>query len=113
MADRGLPIGFVRPIEGSIGDADTVSLVAGSRHPKEAQELINYMIAPFAQLGMAKLLPTGPTNTLLSAIVDADTEWSRKAPATAQAIRSLYLPDWPTFNKGLKKATDYWNRKIQ
>ena len=66
MADRGLPIGFVMPKEGTIGNSDTVNLVAGSRYPKEAQMLINYMLDPFAQLGMAKLLPTRPTNTLLS-----------------------------------------------
>jgi len=112
MADRGLPIGFVMPSEGAIGNSDTVSLVAGSRHPKEAQELINYMLDPFAQLGMAKTLPTGPSTKLLAAVIEADPEWGRKAPVTPEAHRALYLPDWAVFNKGFKKATDHWNRVI-
>ncbi len=113
MANRGLPIGYVIPAEGTIGNTDSVNLVAGSRHPKEAQQLINYMLDPFAQLGMAKLLPTGPTNRLLAAVAEADPAWVSEAPVTAEARRALYLPDWAAFNKVFKKATDYWNRVIQ
>jgi len=113
MADRGLPIGFVTPIEGAIGNTDTVNLVAGSKHPKEAQELINYMLDPFAQLGMAKLLPTGPSTKLLAAVIEADQDWARKAPVTPEAHKALYLPNWTVFNKNLKRATDHWNRTIQ
>ncbi|MCC6777710.1 MAG: ABC transporter substrate-binding protein [Hyphomicrobiales bacterium] len=112
MADRGLPIGYVMPKEGTIGNTDTVNLVAGSRYPKEAQVLINYMLDPFAQLGMARTLPTGPTNRLLEAIIAADPEWAAKAPVTPEAHKALYLPDWSVFNKNLKRATDVWNRTI-
>ena len=112
MADRGLPIGFVTPKQGAIGNTDTVNLVVGSRYPKEAQQLINYMLDPFAQLGMAKLLPTGPSNKLLAAIIAADPDWARKAPVTPEAHKAMYLPDWQVFNKNLKKATDHWNRVI-
>lgn len=113
MADRRLPIGFVVPKEGGIGNTDTVSLVASSRHPKEAQMLINYILDPFAQMGMSKLLPTGPSNMLLEAVVKADADLASKAPATPESHKALYLPNWSLFNKNLKKATDYWSRKIQ
>ncbi len=113
MADRRLPIGFVVPKEGGIGNTDNVGVAAGTRHPKEAQLLVNYILDPFAQLGMSKLLPTGPSNKLLESVVAADAELSSKAPATPEAHKALYLPDWALFNKNLKKATDYWNRKIQ
>ena len=113
MAERGLPIGFVTPTEGAIGNTDTVNLVAGSKYPKEAQQLINYMLDPFAQLGMAKLLPTGPSTKLLAAVIEADPEWAGKAPVTPEARKALYLPDWSAFNKNLKRATDHWNRTIQ
>ena len=113
MAERGLPIGFVTPTEGAIGNTDTVNLVAGSKYPKEAQQLINYMLDPFAQLGMAKLLPTGPSTKLLAAVIEADPEWARKAPVTPEAHKALYLPNWSVFNKNLKRATDHWNRTIQ
>jgi putative spermidine/putrescine transport system substrate-binding protein len=112
MADRGLPIGFVMPKEGTVGNTDTVNLVVGSRNPKEAQILINYMLDSFAQLGMARTLPTGPTNRLLAAIVAADPAWASKAPVTPEAHKALYLPDWSIFNRNLKKATDHWNRII-
>jgi len=113
MAERGLPIGFVTPQEGAIGNTDTVNLVVGSKYPKEAQQLINYMLDPFAQLGMAKLLPTGPSTKLLAAVIEADPEWARKAPVTPEAHKALYLPNWSVFNKNLKRATDHWNRTIQ
>jgi putative spermidine/putrescine transport system substrate-binding protein len=113
MTDRGLPIGFVTPSEGAIGNTDTVNLVAGSKYAKEAQELINYMLDPFAQLGMAKLLPTGPSTRLLGPVIDADPDWARKAPVTPEAHKALYLPNWSVFNKNLKRATDHWNRTIQ
>jgi putative spermidine/putrescine transport system substrate-binding protein len=113
MSDRGLPIGFVTPTEGTIGNTDTVALVAGSRHPKEAQIFINAMLDPFAQLGMAKLLPTGPTNRLLESIVAADPEWSRKAPATAEARQAMYLPNWAVLNQNLKHATDTGTEKCR
>jgi putative spermidine/putrescine transport system substrate-binding protein len=112
MADRGLPIGFVTPKEGTIGNTDTINLVAGTRYPKEAQMLINYMLDPFAQLGMAKLLPTGPTNRLLADIIAADPDWQKKAPVSSQARQALYFPDWLVFNQNLKRATDTWNRVI-
>lgn len=112
MAERGLPIGFVTPQEGSIGNTDTVNLVAGARNPRQAQELINYMLDPFAQLGMAKMLPTGPSTTLLAAVIAADAQWRRSAPVDPEAHRALYLPNWAVFNKNLKKATDHWNRVI-
>lgn len=112
MADRGLPIGFVTPKEGTIGNTDTINVVAGTRYPKEAQMLINYMLDPFAQLGMAKLLPTGPTNKLLADIIAADPEWQRKAPVLPEARQALYFPNWSVFNKNLKSATDTWNRVI-
>jgi putative spermidine/putrescine transport system substrate-binding protein len=113
MTNRGLPIAFVTPKEGGVGNMDYVAVVAGTRYPKEAQLLVNYILDPFAQMGMSKLLPTGPSNSLLEAVVAADTELKRDAPATPEAHKALYLPDWDKFNPHLKRATDHWNRKIQ
>lgn len=110
MADRRLPIGYVVPKEGSIGNTDTVDLAAGSKHPKEAQLLINYMLDPFAQLGMSKLLPTGPTNQLLAAVVAADPKLEKQAPATPEEHSKLYLPNWDALNAQMKSANDLWNR---
>lgn len=112
MADRGLPISFVMPKEGTIGNTDTVNLVAGTRNPKEAQILINYMLDAFSQLGMAKMLPTAPTNKLLAPVMEADADWARKAPIRAEVREALYFPNWSIFNRNLKKATDHWNRAI-
>lgn len=113
MADRRLPIGYVLPKEGAIGNTDTVNLVSGSQYPKEAQLLINYMLEPFAQLGMSRLLPTGPTNKLLTGVIAADHDLIRKAPATPEEHSKLYLPNWDVFNSQLKRANDLWNRAKQ
>jgi putative spermidine/putrescine transport system substrate-binding protein len=110
MEDRDLPIGYSVPKEGGIGNTDTVNLAAGSQHPKEAQMLINYMIAPFAQLGMSELLPTGPSNRLLAAVVDANPKLTQQAPATPEQRKSLYLPNWTIFNGHMQEANDLWDR---
>ncbi len=110
MTQRQLPIGYVIPQDGGIGNTDTVNLVAGSKHPKEAQMLINYILDPFAQLGMSKLLPTGPTNKLLAEVVAADPSLTREAPATPEERSKLYLPNWDVFNAQMKDANDLWNR---
>ena len=70
------------------------------------------MLDAFAQLGMAKLLPTGPTNALLDPIIAADPAWARKAPVTAEVRNALYLPNGSVFTRNLKKATDHRNRVI-
>jgi putative spermidine/putrescine transport system substrate-binding protein len=110
MKERGLPIGYVIPKEGSIGNTDTVNLAAGSAHPKEAQLLINYMLAPLAELGMSRSLPTGPTNMLLAAVVAADPKLAKEAPATPEEHAKLFLPNWSAFNTQMKDANDLWNR---
>jgi spermidine/putrescine-binding protein len=39
MAERGLPIRFVMPKEGTIGNTDTIAMVATTKYPREAQTL--------------------------------------------------------------------------
>ena len=34
MAERGLPIGFVMPKEGTIGNTDTIAMVATTKYPQ-------------------------------------------------------------------------------
>lgn len=113
MTDRGIPIRYVDPADGPIGSTDTIQLAANTPYPKEAQLLINYILDPFAQLGMSKLLPTGPTNMLLADVVKADAELKSKAPVTPDDLKALYLPDLEAFNTKLKSVNDLWNRMKQ
>lgn len=112
MIDRGVPMGFVVPKEGSIGNTDTIEVVAGTPYPKEAQLFVNYALDPFAQLGMTKYVPNGPSNKLLTPVIAAYPDVAKKGPTTPEELAKLYLPDWTVFNGNLKKVNDLWNRTV-
>ena len=53
MINKGYPIGYVIPKEGSILGIDTVDMVASTSHPKEALSFLNMQLDPLSQLGWA------------------------------------------------------------
>lgn len=113
MVERGYPIGYVIPKEGSILGIDTVDMVAGTAHPKEAQMFINMQLDPLSQLGWAVEMSYGPSNAKLKSVFEAYPEIARKMPSSEADLKKLYAPKWGVYNANLKKATDYWNRNVK
>jgi putative spermidine/putrescine transport system substrate-binding protein len=113
MIDSGYPIGYVVPKEGSVAGVDTVDMVAGTPHPKEAQMFINMQLDPLGQLGWAIEMSYGPTNATLQGMFAAYPELAKKMPSSAADLKMLYMPNLDAYNANLKKATDYWNRHVK
>ncbi len=113
MIERGYPIGYVIPKEGSILGIDTIDMVAGTPHPKEAQQFINMQLDPLGQLGWAVEMSYGPSNATLKSVFAAYPDIARKMPASEADLNQLYAAKWGVYNANLKKATDYWNRNVK
>jgi putative spermidine/putrescine transport system substrate-binding protein len=112
LIDQGQPLRYVIPQEGGIGNLDTVDLVAGGPHPKEAQLYINMALSPLAQLGNGTDNPLGPTNKLLVPILKEYPEMARRFPSSPEDLKNLYLPDWEKYLAHRDEVVDYWNRKM-
>lgn len=113
LIDKGLPVGYVIPKEGSVAGIDTIDLVAGSEHPKEAQQFINMALDPVSQLGIAFEMFYGPANSSLQSALAAYPEISQKFPASPADLEKLYMVDLAVYNAHVKQATDYWNRHVK
>ena len=112
LIDMGQPLRYVIPQEGGVGNLDTIDLVAGSPHPKEAQLYINMTLSPLAQLGNATDNPLGPSNKLLVPILEQYPEQAQRFPSSPADLKKLYMPDWLKFLPHRDDVIDYWNRKM-
>lgn len=112
LIDMGVPLRYVIPKEGGIGNLDVIDMVASTTHPKEAQLYINMALGPLAELGNATDNPLGPTNTLLEPILQAYPQMAQRFPASAADLQKLYLPDWLKYLPHRAEVVDYWNRKM-
>jgi len=112
LADKGVPVAFVRPKEGAIVGIGTLDVVKGSKYPKEAYEYINTVLDPYSQLGQAYDMPYGPTNSLLAPVLKAYPEVSKRFIASLEDLKQDYLPVWGDYNTNAEKAIDLWNRQV-
>jgi putative spermidine/putrescine transport system substrate-binding protein len=88
---QGGTIGVALPKEGSIGQTNTINLVAGSKNAEAAQLFINYALSAEAQATFAEKSFYGPTNSTvaLSDEVAARIYGSKEAQAAQSSL------DWP------------------
>lgn len=112
MIDEGFPMRFVLPKEKGFGHTTTIDVVQGTKHPREAQMFLNFVLDPLAQLGQAYEIPYGPTNQLLAPILQAYPEVAQKFPASPADLKRLYLPDWSHVNANYQAWVERWNREI-
>ena len=113
MIKQGYPVGYVIPKEGSILGIDTVDMVAGTAHPKEAQQFIDMQLDALGQLGWAVEMSYGPSNATLQSVFAAYPELARTMPSSEADLAKLYSPNWDIYNANLARATDYWNRNVK
>ena len=113
MINQGYPVGYVIPAEGSVLGIDTVDMVAGTTHPKEAQQFINMQIDALGQLGWAIEMAYGPSNATLQSVFAAYPKLARMMPSSEADLAKLYAPKWGLYNANLARATDYWNRNVK
>ncbi len=74
MAQRGLPIRFVHPREGSILQFTTAAIAKNAPNPQMAQQLVNEMLSPAVQRVLVDqfyVSPVDPSVTVPPALIEA------------------------------------------
>ncbi|MFT4268434.1 MAG: ABC transporter substrate-binding protein [Xenophilus sp.] len=112
LIDKGYPLKFVEPKEGAVSSVTTIEVVKGSKHVREANQYINYVLDPVAQIGQAWDIPYGPSNKIVAPVIQAYPDLARKLPGTEERIRALYTPDWGVYWANHEKAVDLWQRQV-
>ncbi|MFO1081095.1 MAG: ABC transporter substrate-binding protein [Reyranellaceae bacterium] len=112
MIDKGLLLAFVRPKEGAMVGMGMLDVPKGSKLAKEGFAYINAVLDPFPQLGQAYEIPYGPTNSLLSPILAAYPEISKKFTSSLAELKQAYIPDWDAYSSNQDKVLDLWNRQV-
>ena len=66
LIEKGTPVKFIIPDDGTIVGASTVSAVKNSAHPRETQEFLNWILRPEVQVQLMERSFYGPTNTTVA-----------------------------------------------
>jgi putative spermidine/putrescine transport system substrate-binding protein len=109
VADQGAPVAFVYPKEGARQGMTTTCVVNGAPQAKLAQQFMEELLSPAAQVEMAKSSAMGPTNSK----VKLDPEVARKVVYGPEQVKALVAVDWATINKNLPEWTKRWNREVE
>lgn len=88
---QGGVIGVAAPKEGSIGQTNTINLVAGSKHSEAAKLFINYALSAEAQATFAEKSFYGPVN----AKVELAPEVAARIYGSPEAQAAQMSLDWP------------------
>ncbi|WP_052731841.1 extracellular solute-binding protein [Devosia geojensis] len=84
-------IGIAAPVEGSIGQTNTINLIEGSRNAEAAQLFINYALSAEAQATFAEKSFYGPVNST----VELTDEVAQRIYGSKEAQDAQMTLDWP------------------
>ncbi|WP_332711372.1 polyamine ABC transporter substrate-binding protein [Pelagibacterium mangrovi] len=84
-------IGIAAPLEGSIGQTNTINLVEGSANAEAAQLFINYALSAEAQATFAERSFYGPVNSQ----VELSPEVAQRIYGSPEAQAAQMTLDWP------------------
>lgn len=112
LIGEGFPGKFFYPEEGGFVHKTTVDVAAGTKHPKEAQMLVNYMLDPVAQTGRSYENPFGPTNSLVGTVIQQYPEQARKL-LMIDDVEKMKSPNWKVIFDNFPALVDSWNRIVK
>ncbi len=110
MKDKGIPVEYAQPKEGSVVLAVTECVLAGNSEPELSQKLAHYLLSPEAQ---GKALDFGnviPSNEKAKA---GTPEAQAKLDAFREYMKTAKTVDWDAINEQRQKWNDRWNRTIE
>ena len=109
VIDQGAPVTFVFPKEGALQAIAAACIVKGAPQQKLAQEFLEEILSPEAQVRFTKVAGYGPVN--IKAKLDPDT--ARKVIYGQEQLDQLIPVDWSVINKQRGEWTKRWNREIE
>lgn len=98
----------VLPKEGSLFQANAISLVAGSKNQDAAKKFINYALSPEAQARFTEAMFYAPTNTKAKAMVSEEAI-QRTALANMDRMQPM---DWVAMAAKRDAINEMWRRKV-
>jgi iron(III) transport system substrate-binding protein len=104
---RSRDLAYLFPGSGTPVIDDAVGLVAGSRHSKEARELIEWLGSPEAQLAAAESVYRLPARTDLA---------SERLPEWARDVLQKMVParmDWDLLEREGQAWMARWDREVR
>jgi putative spermidine/putrescine transport system substrate-binding protein len=105
---QGGIIGIAAPVEGSIGQTNTINLIEGSQVAEAAQAFINYAISPEAQTIFAEQSFYAPVNTK----VELAPEVAARIYGTPDAQAAQMTLDWPWISTVYSEWIQRINREV-
>lgn len=109
VIDQGAQVEFVYPKEGARLGLNTVCVVNGAPQPKLAQQFLEEILSPAAQIELAKFAAFGPVNSK----VKLEPDLARKVVYGPERTKSLVPVDWTAINKKIPEWTKRWNREVE
>ncbi|MCS2608085.1 ABC transporter substrate-binding protein [Halomonas dongshanensis] len=101
-------IGVAAPVEGSIGQTNTINLIEGSQHADAAQTFIDYALGAEAQTAFAEQSFYGPVNTQ----VELDPEVAQRIYGSPEAQEAQMTLDWPWVAERYARWIQRINREV-
>lgn len=106
--DQGLSIDFITPKEGAFALVNCGVIVKNSAAPETAQRLLNLLLSPRFQEGIAAGLYLGPVNRQ----VKLSEKDAARVPSTPEQVSALHNLDWEWITSQRDEWTERWNREI-
>jgi putative spermidine/putrescine transport system substrate-binding protein len=110
LKDKGIPVEYAQPKEGSVVLAVTECVLAGNSEPELSQKLAHYLLSADAQ---SKALDHGnviPSNEKAKA---GTPEAQAKLDAFRGYMQTANTLDWDAVNEGRQQLNSRWNRTIE
>jgi putative spermidine/putrescine transport system substrate-binding protein len=110
LKDKGIPVEYAQPKEGSVILAVTECVLAGNSEPELSQKLAHYLLSADAQ---SKALDHGnviPSNLKAKA---GSPDAQAKLDAFNGYMKTANTLDWDAVNEGRQQLNSRWNRTIE
>jgi putative spermidine/putrescine transport system substrate-binding protein len=108
LVEKGAPLKFVIPKEGTIASIETVGVVKNCPHPKLAQHFLNKLISPSGQAQMAYALSWKPLNRK----VPITEKIQSRLPIDLTKPANLKKIDFEVIMKNRDAWTERFNKEV-
>lgn len=105
---KGVPVAFVFPAEGSVAILPGLTIVKGTQNKALAEKYINLILEAEGQKCFAENMFEGPVNKK----VKLDPELAKKMPYGQEQIERMYVPDYAYVSEHRGAWTERWNKEI-
>ena len=110
LKDKGIPVEYAQPKEGSVVLAVTECVLAGNSEPELSQKLAHYLLSADAQskaLDNGNIIPSNQKAKAGNEAAQAKLDAFRTYMETAKTV------DWDAINAKRQEWNNRWNRQIE